>query len=149
MNTTRLALAAVAATLADGIYGFLVYGTALAGSFAAYPMVYRSAEDGAAHLPGMFVGILVAMFVVAYIYAKGYEGGSGVREGVRFGLLLAIFNACYVVGVAYANLNIGGRLAALLALAGVGEWVVVGGTIGLVYRRAAAVRGSAAKSAKV
>jgi hypothetical protein len=143
MNPTRVALAALAATLADGIYGFLVYGTALAGSFAAYPAVYRSAEDGAAHLPGMFIGILLAMGVVAYIYARGYEGGAGGLEGFRFGLLFGIFNACYVVGVSYANVNIGGRLAILMALAGIGEWLAIGGAIGLVYRPGSPNRRSA------
>src|SRR6266576_4447306 len=106
MNTTRLVLAALAATIVDGIYGFAVYGTAMAGNFAAFPAVFRSAESGAAYLPPMFCGILVAMFAVSYIYAKGYEGSSGVLEGLRFGLLIGIFNAGYVIGTDYGVLNI-------------------------------------------
>jgi len=50
MNTTRVALAAVAATLADAVYGFIVYGNLLAGRFAAFPAVFRSTETGAARL---------------------------------------------------------------------------------------------------
>src|SRR4051812_26887168 len=101
MNMGRLALAAVAATMVDGIYGFVVFGNALASRFEAFPGVFRSAESGPAALPIMFCGILVGMFAVTYIYAKGYEGGSGLQEGLRFGLLIGIFAAGYFIGVDY------------------------------------------------
>jgi hypothetical protein len=138
MNTARLALAAVAATVADAVYGFAVYGTVLNGQFSAFPAVFRSAESGPAYLPGMFTGILVAMFAVTYIYAKGYDGGSGRQEGLRFGLLMAIVNAGYFVSVNYAILNIGFGVAVGMALAGLGEWLVIGGVIGAMYRPVAA-----------
>ena len=149
MNTTRLALAALAATVVDVIYGLAVYGTAMAGQFAAFPGVFRSAESGPAYLPVMFCGVLVGMFAATYIYAKGYEGGSGVREGVRFGLLMAIFNAGYIIGTDYGVLNIGRHLALAMALAGLGEWLLVGATIGLIYKSASAAEARSAKAAKV
>jgi hypothetical protein len=132
----RLALAAVVATVADAVYGFAVYGNALNGQFSAFPAVFRSAEAGPAYLPGMFVGILVAMFAVAYMYAKGYEGGNGLQEGLRFGSLLAIVNAGYFVGVNYAILNIGPGVAVGMALAGLGEWLLIGSVIGAIYKPA-------------
>ena len=49
--------------------------------------------------------------------------------------MIAIFNAGYVIGTDYGILNIGGRLALAMAAAGLGEWLLVGGTIGLVYKR--------------
>ena len=58
MNMTRVVLAALAATVVDGFYGFVVYGNALAGRFAAFPGVFRSAEDGPAALPLMFESLL-------------------------------------------------------------------------------------------
>ena len=149
MNTTRLALAALAATVVDGVYGFAVYGNAMAGQFAAFPGVFRSAETGTAYLPVMFCGILVGIFAVTYIYAKGYEGGSGLQEGLRFGLLIAIFNAGYVVGTDYGILNIGRRLALAMAFAGLGEWLLVGCTIGLIYGSASGAEARSAKAAKV
>lgn len=136
MNTARLALAALAATVVDGIYGFFVYGNALTKEFGAFPGVFRSAEAGQAALPLMFLGILVGMFAISYVYAKGYEGGSGLLEGLRFGLLIGIFNAGYVIGVDYGILNIGRRIALMMAVAGLGEWLLVGCTIGLLYKRA-------------
>jgi len=138
MNTTRLALAALAATVVDAFYGFAIYGNALAGQFLAFPAVFRSNESQMAYLPGMFAGILIAMFAVTYIYAKGYEGGSGVVEGLRFGLLIAVFNAGYFISTNYAILNIGGGLAVSMALAGLGEWLIVGATIGAIYKPARA-----------
>lgn len=135
MNTTRLALAAVAATVTDALYGFVVYGTLLTSQFTAFPGVFRSPATGAAYLPVMFACIFVGMIAVAYIYAKGYEGRNGLYEGLRFGLLLAIFNAGYFIGTDYGILNISGRLAVLMALAGLGEWLLAGATIGLVYKR--------------
>ena len=149
MNTTRLALAALAATVVDGIYGFAVYGNVLSGQFGAFPGVFRSSDSQTPYLPVMFCGILVGMFAATYIYAKGYEGGNGLREGVRFGVLIAIFNAGYVVGTSYGVLNIGRRLALALALAGLGEWLLVGGTIGLIYRSASGAGARSAKAAKV
>jgi hypothetical protein len=76
------------------------------------------------------------MIAISYIYAKGYERGTGLYEGLRFGLLLAIFNAGYFIGTDYGILNISGSLAVSMALAGLGEWLLVGSTIGSVYKPA-------------
>jgi hypothetical protein len=134
MNYARLALAAVAATVFDACYGFLVYGVLLAPEFARYPGVYRSNEAGQAYLPLMFVGMLIAIVAVAIIYAKGYEGGSGLAEGARFGLLLGVFVVFAFASVNYATLNAGRRLAVMVAAAAFFEWLVVGMVIGLVYK---------------
>src|SRR3989442_9817704 len=73
MNYTRLALAAVVATIVDMVYGFAVYGTALTSDFGRYPDVFRPMDAITAKIPFMIVGTLVAMFAVAYIYAKRSE----------------------------------------------------------------------------
>jgi len=136
MNYARLAMAAVAATVFDAAYGFLVYGMALAPEFARYPAVYRSNEAGQAFLPLMFGGLLIAIVSVAIIYAKGYEGGSGLAEGLRFGILIGVFVVFAFAGVNYAVLNIGRKLAAMTAAAGFVEWMLIGTIIGLVYKPA-------------
>ena len=137
MNYGRLALAAVAATVADIVYGFLVYGLLLANDFAHFPLVYRSAETGPGYLPLMFAGLFVSMIVATMIYAKGYEGGSGAAEGVRFGVLLGVFVATAFAAVNYATLNIGRKHSLVMAVAGFVEWVIVGTVIGLTYKPAA------------
>jgi hypothetical protein len=136
MNYARLALAAVAATVFDAVYGFLVYGMLLAPEFARYPGVYRSNEAGQAFLPLMFGGLLIAIAAVAIIYAKGYEGGSCAAEGARFGFLLGVFVVLAFAAVNYAVLNIGRKIAVMTAAAGFVEWLAIGVVIGLVYRPA-------------
>ena len=136
MNYARLALAAVAATIFDAVYGFVVYGMLLAPEFGRYPGVYRSNEAGMAFLPLMFAGLFIAIVAVAIIYAKGYEGGSGAAEGVRFGFLLGVFVVFAFVAVNYAVLNVGRKIAAMTAAAGFVEWLAIGLVIGLVYRPA-------------
>jgi hypothetical protein len=138
MNMSRVALAAVVAWVVDGVYGFAVYGKALEGEFARYPGVFRPMEAVMGNLPLMLAGALVAMFAVAYIYAKGYEGGSGVQEGLRFGILMAVFLVGYVLVGNYVIMNVGRRISAYMAVAGVVEWIVVGITLGVVYKPVAA-----------
>ena len=149
MNYSRIALAAIAATVIDGVYGFIVYGQVIGSEFARYPEIYRSSESQTAYLPGMFVGILFAMFVAAYLYAKGYEGGNGMQEGMRFGVLIGLLMVGYVAGVDYAIMRIGKRMALYLGLAGLVEWVVVGTVIGLVYKPAAAAGAASRRAAGV
>jgi hypothetical protein len=55
----RLALAAVAATVADAVYGFVVYGNVLNTQFSAFPAVFRPAETGPIG-PGVAVGMALA-----------------------------------------------------------------------------------------
>ena len=136
MNYGRIMIAAVAATVFDAVYGFLVYGMVLAPEFARYPGVYRSNEAGPAFLPLMFGGLFIAIVAAAIIYAKGYEGGRGVAEGTRFGFLLGVFVVMAFAGVNYAVLNMGRKLAVMAAAAGFVEWLVIGTIIGLVYKRA-------------
>ena len=147
MNYSRLALAAVAATVVDGVYGFLIYGQVIGSEFARYPAIYRSNETQTAYLPLMFVGILFAMFVAAYLYAKGYEGGSGMQEGMRFGVLVGLLMVGYVAGVDYAIMRIGKRMALYIGLAGLVEWIVIGTVIGLVYKPAASASGVTSRRA--
>jgi hypothetical protein len=139
MNYGRLVLAAVAATVFDAIYGFVVYGKALAGIFGRYADVYRPADD-MSHMPVLIAAILVGTLAAAYIYAKGYEGGSGVAEGLRFGAAIGVFAGVYFGGVSWAVLRIGRDLGALLIVVGVIEWFLVGLIIGLIYKPAAATK---------
>jgi hypothetical protein len=143
MNYARLAAAAAAAWIVDGLYGFVVYGNLLSNEFAKYPGVFRPLEAMNAKMPFLFAGLLLTMSVAAYIYAKGYEGGVGLMEGARFGALIGVFLAGMTLGN-YAVFNIGGGLALSMAVAALVEWTIVGAVIGLVYRPApSAARGVA------
>ena len=136
MNYGRLVAAAIAGTVFDMAYGFVVYGMLLANQFAAYPGVYRPADD-TSHMPVLAAGVFIGACVAAYIYAKGYEGGSGAAEGLRFGMALGVFVGGYSTLVNWAVLNIGRTLALSMAAVAVVEWTLIGLIIGLVYKPAA------------
>jgi hypothetical protein len=59
-------------------------------------------------------------------------------------VLVGLVMVGYVAGVNYAIMNIGRRMAAAYALAGLVEWVVVGMVIGFVYHPVAKVRAAGA-----
>ncbi len=143
MNVSRLALAAVAATIADMAYGFAVYGNALTNQFAEHPGVYRPAAD-ASYMPFLMLGVFVASLAASYMYAKGYEGRGGLGEGLRFGAVLGLFALGYAGIVNYAVLNISSTLGMCMACAAFVEWLLVGTVIGLVYKPATGVRRSVA-----
>ena len=48
MNYSRLALTAVAATIADSLFGFIVYGNLLTSEFGRYPAIFRAPDVQAA-----------------------------------------------------------------------------------------------------
>jgi hypothetical protein len=138
MNAGRLVLAAVVATIVDGVYGFVVYGTLLAPSFAALPAVYRQADTAPAYMPFIFVGTFLAMLAASYIYTKGYEGGSAVKEGVGFGVAIGLFAAGYASIVNYATLNLPTGHGMTMAAAAFVEWILAGIVIALIYKPARA-----------
>ncbi|HYE86884.1 MAG TPA: hypothetical protein VEA16_11050 [Vicinamibacterales bacterium] len=133
MNFTRLALAAVAAVIADFAYGFVVYGNVLTSSFLAEGAIYRSAEAQMQYMPVGAAGLVLAMAAAVMIYAV--SNFHGVGGGLQFGLLIAIFSIGTNVVVNYATLNMSEDHAARMVMAALGEWLVVGAVIGLVYRR--------------
>jgi hypothetical protein len=144
MNYPRIAIAAIAATAVDAVYGLVVWGQVFSGEFGRYPEIYRAGTDQTAYLPLMFVGILVGMFFAVWIYAKGYEGGSGLVEGVRFGAVMGLLIGAYMAGVNYGIMRIGKQMALTYGVGWLGEWVLVGLAIGLVYKPVAgAVRRAA------
>ena len=138
MNAGRIVLAAVAGTIVDALYGFLVYGQILQGKFSALPAVYRQPDTAVAYMPFLFGGTFLAMLAAAYIYSKGYEGGSGAKEGLAFGLAIGLFAAGYASLVNYATLNLDPSLGMAMVAAALVEWIIDGMVIGLVYKPARA-----------
>jgi hypothetical protein len=132
MNFTRLALAAVAATIADFVYGFAVYGNLLTSSFLEQGAIYRSAEAQMSYMPIGAAGIALAMVAAAMLFAvSNFRGLSG---GLQFGFLLAVFAIGTSVVVGYATLNVTEDHAARMVLAVLGEWLIAGAVIGGIYQ---------------
>jgi hypothetical protein len=134
MNYPRLAMAAVGATIIYFVFGFLSEGLLIRKSFTPYTAVYRSADTVVGYFPLGIAGTLIATFVMAVVYAKGYEGRAGAAEGFRFGVLIGVFVVCAFVTANFVTLNIGRKLAIELAISAFVQWAILGIVIGLVYR---------------
>lgn len=136
MNYPRLGLATLGGTVAYFAFGFLVIMLvpALIDESHKYPAVYRAQEEMMTVMPIAFVATLIAILIVAIIFAMIRQGGSGIREGARLGVLIAIFMVCASVLHNYVTLNIGLRLALGQAAAHFLQWTIVGIVIGLIYK---------------
>jgi hypothetical protein len=136
LNYSRLGLAALGATFAYFVFGFVVFGLLplLTDEFRKYPAVYRTQEAIQGVMAVGLAATFVAILVLAVLYAMAYRGGSGVAEGARFGVLIGLFAVCAFVLHNYVNLNIGLKLTLEQAVAYFVEWMVVGIVIGLIYK---------------
>lgn len=135
MNYGRIALAILGATIAYFAFGFMLFAAlpAMKAEFAKYPNVYRSQDNMMKMMPyGMFA-ILISICVVAILYAKTNPAG-GIAAGASLGVLVGVFSVCTFVIHNYVNLNIGLKLTLYQGICYFIQWVIVGATIGLIYR---------------
>jgi hypothetical protein len=138
MNWMRIALAALGAFVAYFAAGGVMFVSMpwLKTEFMKYPAVYRPSEGQMKNMPVAMVATLVAIVVLAVLYAMIYHGGSGAVEGARFGALIGVFAIGTFTMHNYVNLNIGWKLTVEQSVAYFIQWVVVGIVIGLIYRPA-------------
>ena len=135
MNYARIALAALGATVAYFVLGGVLFAAlpSLREEFMKYPAVYRTQDDMKRVMPMGMISILVAIFVVAVLYAMAYPAGGGVLDGARFGALIGVFAVCGFALHNHMILNIGIKLTVGQAIAYFVQWLVVGIVISLIY----------------
>ena len=135
MNYSRIALAALGATVTYFVVGGILFGAlpSLRKEFMKYPAVYRTQDDMKRVMPMGMISILVAIFVVAVLYAMAYPAGGGVLDGARFGALIGVFAVCGFALHNHMILNIGIKLTVGQAIAYFVQWLVVGIVISLIY----------------
>ena len=136
MNYARIALAFLGAIVAYFVCGFIMFGAlpAMKSEFMKYPNVYRSHDGMMKVMPYNVVAILISIVVVAILYARIYPTGGGIVSGICLGALIGIFSVCNFVLHNYATLNIGLRLTLYEGITHFIQWVIVGATIGLIYK---------------
>ena len=138
MNYLSLGLAALGGTVAYFAFGFLLFWLvpALINESRKYPAVFRDKDKMMAVMPIGMVATLIAILVVAIIFAMTttHPGASGAIEGARLGVLIGVFVVCAFVLHNYVNLNIGLKLALGQAVAYFAQWTIVGIVIGLIYK---------------
>jgi hypothetical protein len=135
MNYSRIALAALGATVAYFVLGGILFGAlpSLRKEFMKYPAVYRTQDDMKRVMPMGMISILVAIFVVAVLYAMAYPAGGGVLDGARFGALIGVFAVCGFALHNHMMLNIGIKLTVGQAISYFVQWLGVGIVISLIY----------------
>lgn len=137
MSLRRAALAALAAFVAYFVLGGLLFGLSpMTEEFRKYPQVYRAPESMKDVFAVGMAAMLLAMFVLAILYAKFSSAGSGIVQGTRFGALIGVFAVCSFVLHNYVNLNIGLKLTIEQAVAYFVQWTIAGIIIGAIYRPA-------------
>ena len=138
MNMMGVVLATLGAFVAYFVVGGVMFVSMpwLKTEFMKYPAVYRPSEGQMKNMPVAMVATLVAIVVLAVLYAMIYHGGSGAVEGARFGALIGVFAIGTFTVHNYVNLNIGWKLTVEQSVAYFIQWVVVGIVIGLIYRPA-------------
>jgi hypothetical protein len=138
MNTMGVVLAALGGFVAYFVVGGVMFVSMpwLKTEFMKYPAVYRPHEGQLKHMPAAMAATLMAIVVLAVLYAMIYHGGSGVMEGARFGALIGVFAIGTFTVHNYVNLNIGWKLTVEQSVAYFIQWLVVGIVIGLIYRPA-------------
>jgi hypothetical protein len=141
MNYSRIALAALGATVAYFVVGGILFAAlpSLQKEFMKYPAVYRTQDDMKRVMPMGMISILVGIFVVAVLYAMAYPAGGGVLDGARFGALIGVFAVCGFALHNHMLLNIGLKLTVGQAISSFMQWLVVGIVISLIYAPAIAL----------
>ncbi len=127
----RIALAAIIGTVVYFVYGGIIFGALplLRDEYAKFPLLFRTKES---MMPLFPIGI-AATFVGILVLASGYSVAT--ISGLKFGALIGVFAVCGFVMHNYVNLNIGLKLTIYQGVAYFIEWMLVGISIGLVYRR--------------
>ena len=135
MNYSRIALAALGATVAYFVIGGVLFSALpwLREEFMKYPAVYRTQDDMKRVMPLGMISILVGISVVAVLYAKAFPAGRGILDGARFGALIGVFAVCGFALHNHMLLNIGIKLTVGQGIAYFVQWLVVGIVISLIY----------------
>ena len=135
MNYSRIALAALGATVAYFVLGSILFAASpwLRKEFMKYPAVYRTEDAMRRVMPMGMIAILVAIVVVAVLYAMAYPAGGGVLDGARFGVLIGVFAVCGFALHNHMLLNIGIKLTVGQAISYFVQWLGVGMVISLIY----------------
>jgi hypothetical protein len=137
MNYPRLAIAAVVGLIVYFGWGYLIEGWLIRDHFIPSQSVYRDISTMQKYMPLGLLASLLAICVMAMIYAKVSAGPgavSGLGSGAFFGLLFGIFAACIHPISNFVTMNIDTRLGLETTASCLVQWTLVGVTIALLYK---------------
>jgi hypothetical protein len=132
----RFILAFIAAYVFIFFWGWLLNGVFLKDVYAQTPNLWRTQSEMMSLFHWIIIGQALVVFAFVMIYASGFAGG-GVMAGIRIGLLLEIAGIGMRLGF-YAVQPIPGKLILYGSIGGLIEMVIVGATVGAIYKPASA-----------
>jgi len=134
MNYLGLALSTLGGVVASFGFGFVVMWLVPALFEASHKSpAARPKEQMMSVAPIGFGASVIAILVVAIIFATAYQRGWGLAEGARLGVLIGIFAACHVANN-YMSMNIEGNFALGLAATYLVQWIITCIVIALIYK---------------
>ena len=136
MNTKRWIVASLVAFIIISVLEYTFHNHCLKTLYEATASLWRPEAEMSKLVPyGMLLHLAVA-FLLGYIYARGYQDKSSrLGEGVRFGLILGLFTSLPMAGWSYIAMPVPFQLALYWFLMGMVEFLIVGGVIGLIYKK--------------
>ena|ERR1700688_1145354 len=132
MNWLRAFLAALAATIAYYALGF-ASGPLLAASFQSSAGALRARDDILSYMPFGLAGTLVAMLVLAVLYASPTRSGSAVAHGARLGLAIGVLLLCAGTIHEFVIFNVGVGFVVVEGVSVLVQWTIAGAIVALVY----------------
>ena len=105
-------ISAVVLAVMSLLIGFVVHATLLAPEYIQLPTLFRTPEDGQAHLPFMLLAHACIGVGFTWIYRQGREAKPFVAQGIRFGIAVAVLVTLPMYLIYYAVQPMPGVLVA-------------------------------------
>ena len=133
MNRTRLIISAVVVFIVFQIMEYLVHEVMLKSTYVSLASIWRPEADFQSKFWIMILTSAIWCFLFTYFYAKTCKVG-GLMTGVRFGFLIGLFFTIPMSYNWYVILPIPYHLALRWFLFGMGEIIIAGIIVALLYK---------------
>jgi hypothetical protein len=135
MNTPRFLIASIAVVIMMAATEYFVHALCLQELYEGTAPLWRSLAEMNQKLWILWAVYLVMAPLFVLIYIKGYEANQpGVIQGVRYGLLLGLLFSVPMAFSSYVVMPIPFSLALGWFLGSLGEFILMGGVVGIIYR---------------
>src|SRR3970282_2701527 len=136
MNMKRWLYASAAAFVVLAVLEFAVNAVLLAVIYMQTASVWRPEAEMVSLSWLFWLAYLVFAPVFTLIYSQGFESNKqGIGQGLRFGIYVGLLTAIPLNLIWYVVLPIPASLAVYWAIAGMGEMIAMGITVGLIYKK--------------
>ena len=132
MNIPRLLLAIVVGFLVIFVTDFLIHSVWLMKDYEATKAIWRPESEMGSHIAWMFLAQFLCAATFTIIWAMGF-GGRPISTAIVFAILMGMFQQIWVL-VNYVVLPIPGDLAVKWYFSGLGQAILLGIAVSLVYR---------------